>query len=79
MQRATNMEQEHVSLTSGKSPMRNPIDHKDSTEAHRTLGIWPTPEGTQVKQFSESLLKSKRFAIGCIKAPMTRYKASTAY
>jgi hypothetical protein len=79
MESATNMEQDHVALTSGLSPIRNPIHHRDHSQAHQTLGIWPTPEGTQDKQYSESLAKSKYFARGCIKAPMTRYKASTAY
>jgi hypothetical protein len=79
MKSATNMEQDHVNLTSGLSPIHNPIDHRDSSQAHRTLGIWPTPEGNQDKQYCESLAKSKRFAQGCIKAPMTRYQAATAY
>jgi hypothetical protein len=74
----TNMEQDHVALTSGTSSIWNPIDHRDSSHDHRTLGIWPTPEGTQAKQYSEKI-KSKRFANGCIKAPMTRYEAATAY
>jgi hypothetical protein len=79
MKKATNMEEEHVNLTSGTSPIRNPIDHRDVSQTHRTLGIWPTPEGNQEKQCSKSLAKSRRFASGCIKAPMTRYEAATAY
>jgi hypothetical protein len=79
MESATNMDSEHVYLTSGTSITKNPIDHRDNKEAHRTLGIWPTPEGNQTKQHQESLEKSRRFAKGCIKAPMTRYEASTAY
>jgi hypothetical protein len=79
MENATNMEADHVCLTSGTSTTRNPIDHRDKAEAHRTLGIWPTPEGNQIKQYQESLAKSRRFAKGCIKAPMTRFEASTAY
>jgi hypothetical protein len=79
LQEAAQMEQDHVALTSGVSPVRNNIDHRDNSEAHRTLGIWPTPAGNQDKQFSESLNKSKRFANGCSKAPMTRYEAATAY
>jgi hypothetical protein len=80
METATNMESDHVCLTSGTSATRNPIDHRDNkSEVHRTLGIWPTPEGNQTKQYQESLAKSRRFAKGCIKAPMTRYEASTAY
>jgi hypothetical protein len=75
MEKTTNMEgtcQSHPAYLS-----QNPIDHRDNSQAHRTLGIWPTPEGTQHKQYES--LKSKRFAGGCIKAPMTRYEASTAY
>jgi hypothetical protein len=79
MESATNMESEHVCLTSGTSATRNPIDHRDKAEAHRTLGIWPTLEGNQTKQYHESLEKSRRFPKGCIEAPMTRYEASTAY
>jgi hypothetical protein len=79
METATNMESDHVCLTSGISPTRNHIDHRDKSTVHHTLGIWPTPEGNQDKQYQESLEKSRRFAKGCIKAPMTRYEASTAY
>jgi hypothetical protein len=58
METATNMESEHACLTSGTSATRNPIKHRDNSEAHRTLGIWPTPEGNQTKQYHESLKKS---------------------
>jgi hypothetical protein len=79
LEAATNMEQDHVALTPETSPIRNPIDHQDNSQAHITFGIWLTPEGTQAKQYSESLTKSKRFANGGIEAPMTRYEAATAY
>jgi hypothetical protein len=79
MEEATNMENTHLSLTSGICPQKNPINHRDCSQAHRTLGVWPTPQGTQEKQHAESLLKSRRFASGCIKAPLTRYEAATAY
>jgi hypothetical protein len=62
MESATNMEQDHVTLTSSLSPICNPIDHRDHSQAHPTLGIWPTPEGTQDTQYSESLAQSKHFA-----------------
>jgi hypothetical protein len=79
MRSATNMEEEHLNLTSGDTPTQNPIDHRDGAEAHRTLGIWLTPNGSQDQQARESLVKSRRFARGCVKAPMTRYEAATAY
>jgi hypothetical protein len=59
MEKATTMESDHVCLTSGISPTRNPIDHRDKSTAHRTLGSWPTPEGNQDKQYQESLEKSR--------------------
>jgi hypothetical protein len=34
METATNMESDHVCLTSGTSATRNPIDHRDKSEAH---------------------------------------------
>jgi hypothetical protein len=40
-------------LTSGLSPVQNPIDHRDNSQAHRTLGIWPTPAHS--KQYVEAL------------------------
>jgi hypothetical protein len=46
---ATNMEQEKVKLTSGASQTQNTIDHRDASQAHRTLGIWPPSGGEPIQ------------------------------
>jgi hypothetical protein len=69
-----------VDLTSGQTPNRHAIDRRDCSQAYRrTLGSWPNPAGTQDKQFTGSLLKSQRFTLGVIKAPMTIFEASASY
>jgi hypothetical protein len=79
MESVTNMGDDLVSLTSGQAPIPNNIEHRDCSKAHRTLGMWPTPNGSAQTQFRESFSKSKRFSQGVIKAPMSRHEASTAY
>ena len=39
--------------------------------------MWSTPNGSAQKQFVESLWKSKRFSQGILKAPMSRFEATT--
>jgi hypothetical protein len=63
----TNMRQKLLALTSGQ----------EAIPTHRTLGMWPTPDGSTQTQFEVSLAKSKLFAHGVIKAPVSRFKAST--
>ena len=53
--------------------------HRDCSNAHWTLGMWPAPNGSAKKQYKESLAKSKRFSEGVLKAPMTCLEATTAY
>jgi hypothetical protein len=79
MESVTNMGDDLVALTSGQEPIPSRIDHRECSKAHRTLGMWPTPDGSTDTQFAESIAKSKRFAKGVAKAPMTRYEANTAY
>jgi hypothetical protein len=79
METVTNMGDDLVSLTSGLDPIPNQIEHRDCSEAHRTLGMWPAPNGDAEKQCDESFAKSKRFSQGVVKSPMSRYQASTSY
>jgi hypothetical protein len=79
MESVTNMGNNLLSLTSGQEDTTNDIEHRDCSKAHRTLGMWPTPNGSTQTQFEVCLAKSKRFAQGVIKAPMSRFEASTAY
>jgi hypothetical protein len=80
MEAATNMEQDNVALTSGTFPIRNPIDHPGITlKPTKPLESGRHHKAHKTNEYSESLIKSKRFASGCIKATMTQYEASTAY
>ena len=79
LESASNMGDDLVSLTSGLEPIPNNIEHRDCSKAHRTLGMWPAPTGSTNAQFEESLTKSKRFAKGVVKAPMSRFQANSAY
>ena len=79
MESVTNMSDDLVSLTSGLEPIPSKLEHLDCSKAHRTLGMWPSPNGSADKQYDVSLAKSKRFAQGVLKAPMTRFEATTAY
>jgi hypothetical protein len=79
MESVTNMGPKLLSLTSGKETTSNFIEHRDCSQAHRTLGMWPTPNGSSQAQFEVSLVKSERFAQGVIKAPMSRYEACISH
>jgi hypothetical protein len=72
----TNMGNNLLSLTSGQEATPIYIEHRDCSKAHRTLGMWPTPNGSTQTQFGACLAKSKQFAQGVIKAPMSRFEAS---
>ena len=79
MESVTNMGDDLVSLTSGKEPILSNLEHRDYSNAHWTLGMWPAPNGSAKKQYEESLAKSKRFSQGVLEAPMSRFEAITAY
>jgi hypothetical protein len=78
MESASNMKDDLVALTSGQEPIPSKIEHRNCFKAHRTLGMWPTPDGSSPVQFEESLSKSKQFSVGINKASMTQHKAVTA-
>ena len=81
MEPVTNMGDNLVSLMSSTEPIPSNLEHRDCSKAHRTLGMWPAPNGSVKKQYEESLAtRSKRFSQGVLfKAPMSGFEATTAY
>ncbi len=78
LRKASDMGTDLISLTTGASPTLTEIEHRDCSEAHRTLGLHPAPNGSQITQALELRTKSDRFATGMAKAPLSRYEARTA-
>ena len=66
MELITNMGDDLESLMSGLERISSNLEHRDCSNAHRTLGMWPAPNGSAKKQYEESLAKSKRFSQGVL-------------
>jgi hypothetical protein len=78
LRKASEMGNNLISLTTGRSTTTTTIEHRECSQAHKTLGLHPTPNSDQDAQAKELKLKSDRFAAGMSKAPLSRYKARTA-
>ena len=57
MESVANMANDLVSLTSGLEPLPSNLEHRDCSNAHRTLGMWPAPNGSAKKQNEASLAR----------------------
>ena len=54
LRKATDMETDLISITTGTSVMSTEIEHRDCSKAHRTLGLHPAPNGSSVMASSYS-------------------------
>jgi hypothetical protein len=77
--KAEDMGTDLINLTMGTSNMTTEIEHRNCSEAHRTLGLHLSPIGCQHRQATELQLKSDRFAACPSMSPVTRYEARTSY
>jgi hypothetical protein len=68
-----------IRLTSGDKPNPHRIEHKSVYEAHRTLGVWPSPSGGTVTQFQQSRIRSDMIAEGVRLNPLARNEALMGY
>jgi hypothetical protein len=79
LRKAADMGNDLIQLTTGNSTTKTIIEHRDCSTAHRTLGLYPAPNGCQRIQAKELQEKSDRFAAGMSKAPLSKFEARTAY
>jgi hypothetical protein len=79
LRKASDMGLDLINLTTRLSPDAAPIEHRDCSKAHKTLGLHPTPNGCQLVQVQELQTKSDRFAEGVNKAPLSCFEGKTAY
>jgi hypothetical protein len=68
-----------VNLTSGNDPNPHQIEHKSVYAAHRPLGVWPPPAGSNPTQFLKSLVRSNTIAEGVRLNPLARNEALMGY
>ena len=68
-----------IQLTSGRSLTPQPIEHKSTTEAHRTLGVWLSPDGNTSPQATSCSTRSNEITQGLRQHKLTRTQAFMAY
>jgi hypothetical protein len=68
-----------LTLTSGLSPEKTQISHKDVSESHLTLGVHLTPTGDMQAQYQQLLTKSNACAVNVLTSNLTRAEAYLAY
>jgi hypothetical protein len=80
LRKASKMGNDLIILTTGRSATTTTIEHRECSQAHKTLELHLTPNGDHDAQAKELKLKSEYFAAGMSKAPLSHYEArSTAY
>jgi hypothetical protein len=78
LRKAADMGTDLISMTTGTFETFTEIEHRDCSDACRTLGLHPVPNGCQLVQAQELKLKSDQFASGMAKAPLSRHESRTA-
>jgi hypothetical protein len=80
LRKAEDMGTDLINLTTGTSDTTTDIEHRDCSEAHKTLELHPATVGCQRRQATELQLKSNQFTAGGLNiSPVTHYKARASY
>jgi hypothetical protein len=75
----TAMPNTQISITSGSDPTLIPIEHKDASTAHVTLGVRPNPSGDTEDQGNFCFDRSGQIAEGVRHSKMARSEALMGY
>jgi hypothetical protein len=68
-----------IALTLGLNSNKTPIKQLDTSEAHKTLGVWLAPDGSEAAQINYLLTKSHQVATLISQSKLTRLEAYMAY
>ena len=68
-----------IALTSGNNNDAQYVNQKETTEAHKTLGVWIAPDGNELAQKEHLLQDSNRIASLILRSRLSSLEAWTAY